>query len=115
MTFRYGRICRTFSIFLKSTGASKLQAKVVIPMHYATAAGAARAARSGAGGQAGRQGAPGAPGAAAPARSGSMMTGIDEFLNMLDPSVKAEQAAHQITLVSGKLPAQRTVMVMKCE
>ncbi len=34
---------------------------------------------------------------------------------LLDPSIKVEQAAHQITLVSGKLPAQRTIIVMKYE
>ena len=43
------------------------------------------------------------------------MVGVDEFLKALDPSIKVEQAAHQITLESGKLPAQRTIMVMKYE
>ena len=46
---------------------------------------------------------------------GPSMVGVDELLKMLDPSFKVEQAAHQITLVSGKLPAQRTIMVMKYE
>lgn len=86
----------------------QLQAKVVIPMHYATAATAARtAARGGADAQAGRAG--------APASRGPSMLGVDEFLKVLDPSIKVEQAAHQITLVSGKLPAQRTILVMKYE
>jgi hypothetical protein len=94
----------------------QLQAKVAIPMHYATAATAARtAARGGAIGEAGRAGAPPAGGAPAraPAGRGPSMVGVDEFLKALDPSIKVEQAAHQITLESGKLPAQRTVMVMK--
>lgn len=91
---------------------NQLQAKVVVPMHYATAATAARtAARAGAGGQAGRAGEP----ARGPAGRGPSMTGVDEFLKALDPSFKVEQAAHQITLESGKLPTQRTIMVMKYE
>jgi L-ascorbate metabolism protein UlaG (beta-lactamase superfamily) len=96
----------------------QLQAKVVIPMHYSTAATAARtAARGGAGGQAGRAGVPATGGAPAPAPAGRgpSMAGVDEFLKALDPSIKVEQAAHQITLESGKLPAQRTIMVMKYE
>jgi L-ascorbate metabolism protein UlaG (beta-lactamase superfamily) len=93
----------------------QLQAKVVIPMHYSTAATAARmAARGPAGGQAGRAGDPAAP-ARAPAGRGPSMVGVDDFLKALDPSIKVEQAAHQITFVSGKLPAQRTVFVMKYE
>jgi L-ascorbate metabolism protein UlaG (beta-lactamase superfamily) len=96
----------------------QLQAKVVIPMHYSTAATAARmAARGSAGGQTGKAGDPatgGAP-ARAPAGRGPSMVGVDEFLKVLDPSIKVEQAAHQITLVSGKLPAQRTILVMKYE
>jgi len=94
----------------------QLQAKVVIPMHYATAATAARTAASGgAGGQAGRAAVPptGGASARAPAGRGPSMVGVDEFLKALDPSIKIEQAAHQITLESGKLPAQRTIMVMK--
>jgi L-ascorbate metabolism protein UlaG (beta-lactamase superfamily) len=94
----------------------QLQAKVVIPMHYSTAATAARTAASGgAGGQAARVGIPPAGGAPAraPAGRGPSMVGVDEFLKVLDPSVKIEQAAHQITLESGKLPTQRTIMVMK--
>lgn len=43
------------------------------------------------------------------------MTGVDDFLKALDPSVKVEQAGHQITIDAGKLPAQRTVYVMKYE
>ena len=83
----------------------QLKARVVIPMHYATAALAARAATGAA-----------APGAKpAGGGRGFSMAGVDEFLKALDPSVKVEQAAHQITLVAGKLPSQRTVMVMKYE
>lgn len=96
----------------------QLQAKVVIPMHYATAATAARTAgRAVADAQAGRAGAPptgGVPGRA-PAGRGPSMVGVDEFLKVLDPSIKVEQAAHQITLESGKLPAQRTILVLKYE
>ncbi len=69
---------------------NQLQAKVVIPMHYPTAALAA----------AGRK---------------ATTAGVDEFLKVLDPSIKVEQAGHRITLESGKLPAQRTIMVMKYE
>ena len=43
------------------------------------------------------------------------MVTVDEFLKVLDPTVKVERAAHQISLESGKLPAQRTIMVMKYE
>jgi L-ascorbate metabolism protein UlaG (beta-lactamase superfamily) len=109
----------------------QLKAKVMIPMHYSTAASAARTARAGANAQAGRAanppagaeaqagraGNPPAGGAAAQggAGRGPSMSGVDEFLKVLDPSIKVEQAAHQITLTAGKLPAQRTVMVMKYE
>ncbi len=92
----------------------QLQAKVVVPMHYATPAMAARAARSQGGGQPARGGRDAAP-AAGRAGRGPAMTGIDEFLKLLDPSVKVEQAGHQVILTSGKLPAQRTVLVMKYE
>jgi L-ascorbate metabolism protein UlaG (beta-lactamase superfamily) len=86
---------------------NQLQAKVIIPMHYATEAMAARnAARS----------APAAPaGGTVSAARGPSMSTVDEFLKVLDPTIKVERAAHQITLESGKLPAQRTVMVMKYE
>jgi L-ascorbate metabolism protein UlaG (beta-lactamase superfamily) len=84
----------------------QLNAKVVIPMHYATAAMAARRG-------------PAAPAGAAPppagARGGFSMAGIDEFLKALPPSVKVEQAGHQVTFDAGRLPAQRTVFVMKYE
>lgn len=78
----------------------QLKAGIVIPMHYATPAMAARFAR----------------GAAAPAGGrGFSMAGVEEFLKALDPSVKVEHVGHQITLVSGRLPSQRTVMVMTYE
>ena len=83
--------------------------------NYATAASAARmAARGPAGGQAGKAEDP-ATGGRAPAGRGPSMVGVDEFLKVLDPSIKVEQAAHLITLVSGQLPTQRTVFVMKYE
>jgi L-ascorbate metabolism protein UlaG (beta-lactamase superfamily) len=102
----------------------QLKAKVVIPMHYATAASAARSARAAAAAgqpaapgaaQAGRPGTPGATGAPAAGGRGPSMTGVEEFLKMLDPSVKVERGAHQITFASDKLPSQRTVVVMNYE
>ncbi len=95
---------------------NQLQARVIIPMHFATEAMAARnAARSAQAGQPGREGTPAPAGAAAPqaAGRGPSMSSVDEFLKVLDPSVKVEQTAHQISVEAGKLPAQRTVMVMK--
>ena len=89
----------------------QLKPKVVIPMHYATPAMAARAARA----AAAPAGPPGAPVTAPAGRRGPSMAGVEEFLKVLDPSVKVEQVAHQITLEAGKLPSQRTVMVMKYE
>jgi L-ascorbate metabolism protein UlaG (beta-lactamase superfamily) len=86
----------------------QLQAKIVIPMHYATAAMTARSGRGGAGAQGGRQGAPGGG-------RGPSMVSVEEFVKVLDPSVKVEQAPHQITVTAGKLPSVRTVMVMKYE
>jgi len=95
-----------------------LRAKVIIPMHFSTEAMAARnAARGAPAGQSERAGSPapgGTPGQASAARGPSMST-VDEFLSVLDPTVKVERAAHEIHLESGKLPAQRTVMVMKYE
>jgi L-ascorbate metabolism protein UlaG (beta-lactamase superfamily) len=91
---------------------NQLQARVIIPMHYATAAMRARgAARSGSSAPSKQ------PTASKAGRTGGgfMMAGADEFLKALDPSFKVEQAGHAITLVSGKLPSQRTVMVMKYE
>jgi uncharacterized protein YjdB len=40
---------------------------------------------------------------------------VDEFLKVLDPATKTVQAGHTVTLTAGKLPAERTVMVMKYE
>ena len=72
----------------------QLKARVVIPMHYATAAVAARAAASG---------------------KPPSMAGVDEFLKLAGSSVRVEQSAHTIELTAGTLPSQRTVMVMKYE
>jgi hypothetical protein len=95
----------------------QLQAKVIIPMHFSTEAMAARnAARSAPAAQPGRSGAPAPGGAPAPAAGrGPSMSSVDEFIKVLDPAIKVEQAAHQIILESGKLPAQQTVMIMKYE
>lgn len=70
----------------------QLSAKVVIPMHYGMAA------RAGGGG----------------GRGFSLGT-VDEFLKALDASTKVVQEGHTLTLTAGKLPAGRTVMVMKNE
>jgi hypothetical protein len=40
---------------------------------------------------------------------------VDDFLKLLDPATKIVQAGHTMTLTAGKLPAERTVMVMKYE
>jgi L-ascorbate metabolism protein UlaG (beta-lactamase superfamily) len=72
----------------------QLKANVIIPMHYATAAVTAKAAAGG---------------------KPPSMAGVDDFLKLAGPSVKVEQAAHTIELTAGKLPSQRTVMVMKYE
>jgi L-ascorbate metabolism protein UlaG (beta-lactamase superfamily) len=69
--------------------AGQLKAKAVVPMHV----GAAPAA------------------AAGPFRLGT----IDDFLKALDPSAKVLQSGHTVTITAGKLPAERTVMVMKYE
>lgn len=105
----------------------QLKAKVVIPMHYQTSAMAARGARGGgeppaqrgAGGEAaaGRMegmnaGAARAAGAPPAARGFAMFGSVDDFLKLLDPSVKVERGAHEITFASNKLPSQRTVVVM---
>lgn len=68
--------------------AQQLSAKVVIPMHFGTAAMSGGSFRLG---------------------------GVDEFLKVLEPGTKVVQAGHSITLAAGKLPAERTVMVMKYE
>jgi L-ascorbate metabolism protein UlaG (beta-lactamase superfamily) len=70
----------------------QLSAKVVIPMHYG------RSAPAGGGG----------------GRGFSLGT-VDEFLKALDASTKVVQEGHTLTLTAGKLPATRTVMVMKYE
>jgi L-ascorbate metabolism protein UlaG (beta-lactamase superfamily) len=72
----------------------QLKAKVIIPMHYATAAVTAKAAAGG---------------------KPPSMAGVDEFLKVAGSSVRVEQSAHTIELTAGKLPPQRTVMVMKYE
>jgi hypothetical protein len=41
------------------------------------------------------------------------MVSVAEFTKVLDPSVRVEQAPHQITRTAGKLPPWRTVRVMK--
>lgn len=103
-----------------------LKAKVVIPMHYQTAAMAAMSSRGGGepptqprageAAPAGRVGAPRA-GAAPAARGGgfAMFGPVDDFLKLLDPSVKVERGSHQITFSSDKLASQRTVVVMNYE
>jgi L-ascorbate metabolism protein UlaG (beta-lactamase superfamily) len=70
----------------------QLSAKVVIPMHYG------RSAPAGGGG----------------GRGFSLGT-VDEFLKALDASTKVVQEGHTLALTAGKLPAARTVMVMKYE
>jgi L-ascorbate metabolism protein UlaG (beta-lactamase superfamily) len=70
----------------------QLSAKVVIPMHYG------RATPAGGGG----------------GRGFSLGT-VDEFLKALDANTKVVQEGHTLTLTAGKLPAGRTVMVMKYE
>lgn len=89
----------------------QLKAAVVIPMHYATPAMAARLAR----GAAAPAGKPAMPGVAPAGGRGFAMAGVDEFLKALDPSVQVEHVGHRVTLVSGKLPSRRTVMVMTYE
>lgn len=73
----------------------QLSAKVVIPMHYGMAKPAGGAAGGG-------------------GRGFSLGT-VDEFLKVLDASTKVVQEGHTLTLTAGKLPAGRTVMVMKTE
>jgi L-ascorbate metabolism protein UlaG (beta-lactamase superfamily) len=73
----------------------QLSAKVVIPMHYGMGKPAGGAAGGG-------------------GRGFSLGT-VDEFLKALDASTKVVQEGHTLTLTSGKLPAGRTVMVMKTE
>ena len=70
----------------------QLSAKVVIPMHYGM----------------------GAPAGGGGGRGFSLGT-VDEFLKALDASTKVVQEGHTLTLTAGKLPAGRTVMVMKTQ
>jgi L-ascorbate metabolism protein UlaG (beta-lactamase superfamily) len=69
----------------------QLSAKVVIPMHYG------RSAPAGGGGR------------------GFSLGTVDEFLKALDANTKVVQEGHTLTLTAGKLPATRTVMVMRYE
>jgi L-ascorbate metabolism protein UlaG (beta-lactamase superfamily) len=67
----------------------QLSARVVIPMHYGTGAPAGGGAR------------------------GFSLGTVDEFLKVLDPKTKVVHEGRTLTLTAGKLPAGRTVMVMK--
>lgn len=67
----------------------QLSAKVVIPMHYGTGAQAGGGAR------------------------GFSLGTVDEFLKVLDAKTKVVQEGRTLTLTAGRLPAGRTVMVMK--
>jgi L-ascorbate metabolism protein UlaG (beta-lactamase superfamily) len=69
--------------------AGQLKAKVIVPMHF------------------------GISGAAA--RGGFRLGTVDDFLKVLDPATQVVQAGHTLTLTAGKLPVERTVMVMKYE
>ena len=69
--------------------AGQLKAKVIVPMHVGISGAAA----------------------GGPFRLGT----VDDFLKVLDPATKIVQAGHTMTLTAGKLPAERTVMVMKYE
>ncbi len=81
--------------------AAQLSAKVVIPMHFGTAPAAE-----------------GESGSAASGRQGSTarrfrLGSVDDFLKALDDSTEVVRAGHSIAFTAGKLPGQRTVMVMK--
>ncbi len=67
--------------------AGQLKPRVIVPMHA------------------------GIPGAA----GGFRLATVDDFLKVLDPATKVVQAGHTMTLAAGKLPSERTVMVMKYE
>jgi L-ascorbate metabolism protein UlaG (beta-lactamase superfamily) len=68
--------------------AGQLKAKVIVPMHA---------------------------GVSSAGRGGFRLATLDDFLKVVDPSFKVVQAGHTMTLIGGKLPAERTVMVMKYE
>ena len=78
--------------------AEQLSARVVVPMHYATAA-------MGGGGEGGPGGRPG----------GFSLGGVDAFLDALPDSTRVIDAGHTITLAADDLPGERTVMVMDYE
>jgi L-ascorbate metabolism protein UlaG (beta-lactamase superfamily) len=88
--------------------ADQLSAKVVVPMHFAMGAMAARAGSVNPGGKPGER-APAAPG------RGFSLGSLDDFLKVLNPGTPVVQAGHTMTITAGKLPAVRTVMVMKTE
>src|SRR5512138_1637246 len=64
--------------------AGQLNPKIIVPMHA---------------------GIPGASG-------GFRLATVDDFLKVLNPAIKVVQAGHTMKLTAGKLPAERTVMVM---
>lgn len=69
--------------------AGQLKSKIIVPMHTGIAGAAA----------------------AGPFKLGT----VDDFLKVLDPATKVVQAGHSMTITAGKLPVERTVMVMKYE
>jgi len=96
----------------------QLSAKVVVPMHYATAAmagggGGEPPARGGA--PAARGGEPPAGGGAPAGRGGFSLGGVEPFLELMDGNAEVVQAGHTITISADDLPAERTVMVMRQE
>jgi L-ascorbate metabolism protein UlaG (beta-lactamase superfamily) len=68
--------------------AGQLKVKVMVPMHV---------------------------GVSSAGRGGFGLATMDDFLKVVDPSFKVVQAGHTMTLTAGKLPADRTLMVMKYE
>lgn len=77
--------------------ARQLGARVIIPMHYGTAA-------MGGGGE-------GGPGG----RPGFSLGGVDAFLDVLDEGTQVVRPGHTVTLTAGELPEERTVMVIDYE